>query len=214
MFDSLSSKLETTFKKLTGRGKLNEEQIDEALKEIKASLLEADVNFKVTKEFCEKVKAKTLGEEVVKSLSPGQTVIKFVQDELINVMGEHEEVNFKFAPPVILMLVGLQGSGKTTSCGKLAKHIKEDLKRTQKDVDKSKQSGQSAESIETEVKDVRSAIANLKLESREQVAKELIELEDTILGVQLKSTTGDIGALNKLRMHRSLFQLLEFASWL
>lgn len=129
MFESLSSKLESTFKKLTGRGLLSEGDIDEALKEIKSSLLEADVNFKVVKEFCEKVKSKTLGKEVQKSLSPGQTIIKYVQEELVETMGKREELNLRYAPPVVLMLVGLQGSGKTTSCGKLAKYLKEDLKR-------------------------------------------------------------------------------------
>ncbi len=129
MFDVLSEKFETTFRKLRSRGKLSEQDIDEALKEIRLSLLEADVHFKVTKEFCENVKKKALGTAVIKSLSPGEMVIKYVHDELINALGEHEAVNFRHAPPVILMLVGLQGSGKTTSCGKLARYLREEEKR-------------------------------------------------------------------------------------
>ena len=129
MFDSLSSKLETTFKQLRNRGKLSEEDIDHALEEIRTALLEADVNLQVVKDFCARVKEKAAGMKVLKSLSPGQMVIKFVHEELIEAMGKHEPLNLKYAPPVIVMLVGLQGSGKTTSCGKLARHIRDSLKR-------------------------------------------------------------------------------------
>jgi signal recognition particle subunit SRP54 len=130
MFDALSTKLETTFRRLRGRGTLNESDIDEAMAEIKTALLEADVNFQVTKTFCESVKQKALGMKVLKSLNPGQMVIKFVHEELIAAMGEHAPLNLKFAPPVVIMLVGLQGAGKTTSCGKLAKHLKDNERRT------------------------------------------------------------------------------------
>ncbi len=129
MFDSLQSKLETTFKRLRNRGKLTAADVDEALKEIRTALLEADVNFKVAKDFCESIKQKAEGMEVIKSLNPGQMVIKFVHEELARVMGEHEPLNLRFAPPVVIMLVGLQGSGKTTSCAKLARLLKEDSKR-------------------------------------------------------------------------------------
>ncbi|MCC6220475.1 MAG: signal recognition particle protein [Deltaproteobacteria bacterium] len=129
MFDSLSQKLESTFKRLRSRGTLSEEDIDLALKDIRLALLEADVNYNVCKKFCENVKAKTLGRELKKSLSPGQAVIKYVHDELINAMGKYEPLRFNFAPPVIIMAVGLQGSGKTTSCGKLARYLRDDLKR-------------------------------------------------------------------------------------
>lgn len=130
MFDSLQTKLETTFKRLRNRGKLTAADVDEALKEIRTALLEADVNFKVAKDFCESIKQKAEGMEVIKSLNPGQMVIKFVHEELARVMGEHEPLNLRFAPPVVIMLVGLQGSGKTTSCAKLARLLKEDNKRT------------------------------------------------------------------------------------
>lgn len=129
MFDSLTSKLDNTFKALRNRGKLSESDIDTALEEIKTALLEADVNFQVTNQFCAQVKEKALGMKVLKSLNPGQMVIKFVHDELISTLGEHSPLNVKHAPPVIIMLVGLQGAGKTTSAGKLARHIRDDLRR-------------------------------------------------------------------------------------
>ncbi len=129
MFNTLSTKLESTLKQLRSRGRLSEEDIDTALGEIRAALLEADVNYKVTKEFCDNVRKQALGMKVEKTLNPGQMVIKFVHEELIKQMGKREDLNLRFAPPVIIMLVGLQGSGKTTSCGKLARYLKDDLKR-------------------------------------------------------------------------------------
>jgi signal recognition particle subunit SRP54 len=129
MFDSLSTKLDTVFKRLRGRGKLTEADIDEALQDIRMALLEADVNFKVAKEFCENIKQKALGMEVQKTLSPGQMVIKYVHDELIAALGTHSPLNLKFAPPVVVMLVGLQGAGKTTTCGKLGKFLRDELRR-------------------------------------------------------------------------------------
>ena len=129
MFESLSNKLETTFKQLRNRGKLTESDIDLSLKDIRNALLEADVNLNVVKEFCENVKQKALGMKVLKSLNPGQMVIKYVHEELIAAMGEHSELKLKFAPPVIIMLVGLQGSGKTTSCAKLARFLKQTHKK-------------------------------------------------------------------------------------
>jgi len=129
MFDALSEKFERTFKALRSRGTLGEKEIDAALKDIRMALLEADVNFQVTKEFCEQVRKKSLGKEVQKSLSPGEMVVKIVHQELVNAMGTREELGLNSAPPVILMVVGLQGSGKTTSCGKLARYLKDELKR-------------------------------------------------------------------------------------
>lgn len=129
MFDALTGKLEATFRRLRSRGKLTEADLDEALQEIRMALLEADVNFKVVKQFCDNVRVKALGLEVQKSLSPGQMVIKCVHEELIETLGQHQALNLKNAPPIIIMLVGLQGSGKTTSCGKLARYIRDDLRR-------------------------------------------------------------------------------------
>jgi signal recognition particle subunit SRP54 len=129
MFDALSTKLESVFKSLKNKGKLSEGDIDDALQEIRMALLEADVNIQVVKDFCKNVKEKALGGAIYKSLSPGQMVVKFVHEELIEAMGSLEPINLRQAPPVVLMLIGLQGSGKTTSCGKLARYLRDDLKR-------------------------------------------------------------------------------------
>src|SRR5262249_13042591 len=124
MFETLSEKLQRVFKNLRGEGKLTEEHLDEALKEIRMALLEADVNFKVVKQFTDKVKAEALGQEVMQSLSPGQQVVKIVRDELIEMLGgTNVRLNFGAQPPTVIMLVGLQGSGKTTTSGKLAKWL-------------------------------------------------------------------------------------------
>jgi len=124
MFETLSEKLQRVFKNLRGEGKLTEQHLDEALKEIRMALLEADVNFKVVKQFTDKVKAEALGQEVMQSLTPGQQVVKIVRDELIEMLGgTNVRINFAAQPPSAIMLVGLQGSGKTTSSGKLAKWL-------------------------------------------------------------------------------------------
>ncbi len=130
MFDSLSEKLESVFKKLRGQGVMTEENIKDALREVRLALLEADVNFKVVKDFVENVRTKAVGTEVVQSLTPGQQVIKIVHDELVAVMGGNEDnsLNLAAKPPVAIMMVGLQGAGKTTTCGKLGRHLKS-LKR-------------------------------------------------------------------------------------
>ena len=124
MFETLSEKLQRVFKNLRGEGRLTEQHIEEALKEIRMALLEADVNFKVVKQFTERVKSKAVGAEVLQSLSPGQQVVKIVRDELIEILGgTNVRLNFASQPPSVIMLVGLQGSGKTTSSGKLAKWL-------------------------------------------------------------------------------------------
>ena len=124
MFETLSEKLQRVFKNLRGEGRITSEHIEEALKEIRIALLEADVNFKVVKQFTDAVRAKALGQEVFQSLSPGQQVVKIVRDELVEILGgENVRINFTSSPPTIIMLVGLQGSGKTTSSGKLAKWL-------------------------------------------------------------------------------------------
>jgi signal recognition particle subunit SRP54 len=121
MFERLSDKLDAAFKKLKGRGKLTEKNIEEGLKEIRMALLEADVHYRVAKRFIADVKERALGQEVLTSLTPGQQVIKIVNEELTELMGsQQEELNLSGPSPVSLMLVGLQGSGKTTTAGKLA----------------------------------------------------------------------------------------------
>ena len=124
MFENLSDKLQRVFKNLRGEGKLSEQHLEEALKEIRMALLEADVNFKVVKQFTDAVKAKALGQEVMQSLTPGQQVVKIVRDELVELLGgTNVRINFAPQPPSVIMLVGLQGSGKTTSSGKLSKWL-------------------------------------------------------------------------------------------
>ncbi len=125
MFENLQEKLQRTFKNLRGQGKLSEENIGEALREIRLALLEADVNLKVVKELIEHIRAKALGQEVMLSLSPTEQVIKIVNDELIEILGR-DTARLKFAsqPPTVVLMAGLQGSGKTTSSGKLAAWLK------------------------------------------------------------------------------------------
>jgi signal recognition particle subunit SRP54 len=131
MFDSLSDKLESVFKKLRGQGVMTEENIKGALREVRLALLEADVNFKVVKDFVENVRIKAVGTEVLNSLSPGQQVIRIVHDELVAVMGGGEDNSLDLAakPPVAIMMVGLQGAGKTTTCGKLGNLLKKQQRR-------------------------------------------------------------------------------------
>ena len=124
MFENLTNKLETIFSKLKKSPSLNEEQVDTGLKEIRLALLEADVALSVTKEFIEIIRPKALGQEILRSVSPGQMIVKIVYDELVNFLGEkNQELNFNSTPPACILLVGLQGSGKTTSAAKLAKLI-------------------------------------------------------------------------------------------
>src|SRR5579875_1085820 len=130
MFDTLSDRLEGVFKKLKGQGRITERNIDEALREVRLALLEADVNIKVVRDFVDHVKKKALGQEVLRSLTPEQHLIKFVAAELCEVMGgSARELDLKVKPPVKIMVVGLQGSGKTTSLAKLARFLKTERKR-------------------------------------------------------------------------------------
>jgi signal recognition particle subunit SRP54 len=125
MFENLQEKLQRAFKSLRGQAKLTEENIDEALREIRLALLEADVNFKVVKQLIDQIRAKAVGQEVLTALSPGEQVIKIVRDELIEILGK-DTARMKFAsqPPTVVLMAGLQGSGKTTTSGKLANWFK------------------------------------------------------------------------------------------
>ena len=125
MFSSLSDKLGRAFSKFKNKGKLTEDDIKEGMREIKLALLEADVNFKVVKEFVKTVSERAVGQDVLESLVPSQQIIKIVNEELVNIMGGQEErVRFSSRPPTVVMMVGLQGAGKTTHCGKLANYFK------------------------------------------------------------------------------------------
>jgi signal recognition particle subunit SRP54 len=130
MFDTLSERLEGVFKKLRGQGRITERNIDDALREVRLALLEADVNIRVVRDFVEHVKQKSLGQDVLRSLTPEQHLIKFVATELAQAMGgSARELDIKVKPPVKIMMVGLQGSGKTTSAAKLARWLKSERKR-------------------------------------------------------------------------------------
>ncbi|MDI6812425.1 MAG: signal recognition particle protein [Desulfitobacteriaceae bacterium] len=125
MFQGLSEKLQETFKRLRGKGKLTEADVSEAMREVRMALLEADVNYKVVKDFVAKVKERAVGQEVLESLSPGQQVVKIVHEELMALMGGQEaKIEIASKPPTIILLVGLQGAGKTTHAAKLAQMLK------------------------------------------------------------------------------------------
>ena len=129
-FEGLSSRLQEITRKLKGKARITESDLKEMLREVKLALLEADVNYKIVKEFINDIQEKALGQDVLKSLTPGQQVIKIVKDELTNLLGGTEsKINFVPNPPTIIMLVGLQGSGKTTTAGKLANLLRKQGKK-------------------------------------------------------------------------------------
>ena len=131
MFDNLTQRLTQTMQKLRGKGRLTEDSIRETLREVRIALLEADVALPVVQDFIGQVRERALGQEVISSLQPGQALVKIVHDELVRVMGEENEaLDLKASPPVVVLLAGLQGSGKTTTTAKLAKHLKEQHKKT------------------------------------------------------------------------------------
>ena len=125
IFEGLADRLQETFKKLRGHGKLTEEDVSEAMREVRMALLEADVNFKVVKDFVKRVKERAVGQDVLETLTPAQAVIRIVNEELTELMGgTQSRLNFSPQPPTVVMMVGLQGSGKTTTAGKLARTLK------------------------------------------------------------------------------------------
>jgi signal recognition particle subunit SRP54 len=131
MFQNLTDRLGRTIKNLRGQGRLSEDNIKDALREVRMALLEADVALPVVKEFTEKVRARAVGQEVLQSLSPGQALVKIVNDELVSLMGEAcDELNLSAQPPAVVLMAGLQGSGKTTSSAKLARWLKERKKKS------------------------------------------------------------------------------------
>ena len=131
MFDNLTDRLSKTIKNLRGQGRLSEANIKDALRDVRMALLEADVALPVVKDFIERVRERAMGQEVTKSLSPGQVLVKVVNDELVHMMGEvNDALNLSVQPPAVILMAGLQGSGKTTSTGKLARMLKERHKKT------------------------------------------------------------------------------------
>ena len=131
MFDNLTDRLSKTIKNLRGQGRLSDANIKDALRDVRMALLEADVALPVVKDFIERVRERAMGQEVTKSLSPGQVLVKVVNDELVHMMGEvNDALNLSVQPPAVILMAGLQGSGKTTSTGKLARMLKERHKKT------------------------------------------------------------------------------------
>ncbi len=129
-FESLAEKLQGAFNQLRGKGKLNEKDVKDAMREVKLALLEADVNFKVVKDFINTLTERAIGESVMQSLTPGQQVIKIVSEELTNLMGKTQsKIEYSSKPPTVIMMAGLQGAGKTTTCGKLGGLLKKQGKR-------------------------------------------------------------------------------------
>ncbi|MGM0609831.1 MAG: signal recognition particle protein [Thermodesulfobacteriota bacterium] len=129
MFDNLSDRLNSVFKNLKGHGRLDEDNVRAGLREVRLALLEADVNYKVVKEFTSRIKERALGQDVLQSLTPGQQVVKIVNEELTELLGgESQGLNLRAKPPVVIMLAGLQGSGKTTTAAKLALHLRRENK--------------------------------------------------------------------------------------
>ena len=129
-FEGLSSRLQAITRKLGGKARITESDLKEVLREVKLALLEADVNYKIVKEFISEVEKKALGQDVLKSLTPGQQVVKIVRDEMTELLGgTASKINFTPNPPTIIMLVGLQGSGKTTTCGELANLLRKQGKK-------------------------------------------------------------------------------------
>jgi len=125
MFEEITQKFELLFKKIRGQARITEANISETMRDIKRVLLEADVNYKVVKDFTDRVQQKAIGQEVLKSITPGQMLIKIIYDELVSLMGStRADIKFSPVPPTVIMIVGLQGSGKTTFCAKLAYHLK------------------------------------------------------------------------------------------
>jgi signal recognition particle subunit SRP54 len=131
MFDTLTERLTRTIKDLRGQGRVTEENIKDTLREVRMALLEADVALPVVRAFIDQVKERAIGQEVMQSLTPGQALVKIVRDELISVMGEvGEDINLSVRPPAVILMAGLQGSGKTTSVAKLARWLKETRKKS------------------------------------------------------------------------------------
>ena len=129
-FDGLGDKLQDIFKRMKGQGKISEKDLKAVMREVKVALLEADVNYKVVKQFVDNVNSRAVGEEVMESLTPGQQVVKIVHDELTQLLGgTQSKLTISPKPPTVIMMVGLQGSGKTTTSGKLGRLLKKQGKR-------------------------------------------------------------------------------------
>lgn len=130
-FEGLANRLQNTMAKIRGKGKVSEADVKEMMREVRLALLEADVNYKVVKDFIKKVSERAVGQEVMKSLTPGQQVIKVVKEELTELMGgEQSKIAVSKRPPTVILMAGLQGAGKTTTTGKLANYLRKNITET------------------------------------------------------------------------------------
>lgn len=176
-FEGLADRLQDTIKKIRGKGKVSEADVKEMTREVKLALLEADVNFKVVKDFIKRVKERAIGQEVLKSLTPGQQVIKVVQEELTALMGgEQSKLAVANRPPTVIMLVGLQGAGKTTTTGKLANHLRKQHNRNPLLVAADVYRPAAIDQIETLGKNLSMPVFSLgDKESPVEIAKQAVE---------------------------------------
>src|ERR1035441_3838143 len=133
MFEALSDRLATALRRFSGRGRLTKEDVEVGLREVRVALLEADVNFRVARAFVDRIRERAVGSDVLESLTPGQQIVKIVNEELVALLGgEQRKLRYQSQPPTVVMLIGLQGSGKTTTCAKLALATRRDGHRDRK----------------------------------------------------------------------------------
>ncbi len=206
MFESLSNNLNKVINKLTSKGFLNEEDIDNAMREIRIALLEADVSLSVVKELTSRIKEQAKGEQIIKSISPGQMVVKIVNDELVKVLGnEVSPINLSTKPPAVIMFVGLQGSGKTTSSAKLALWLKKKMNKNVLLASLDTQRPAAKEQLESLAKQVNIPSLPIKdNESAVNIAKRALEAaKNSINDVLILDTAG------RLQINQELMQELE-----
>lgn len=206
MFESLSNNLSKVIDKITSRGMLTESDIDNAMREIRIALLEADVSLNVVREFINKVKESSKGEKILKSISPGQMIVKLVNDELVNILGQKlEPINLSTKPPAVIMMVGLQGSGKTTSTAKLALWLKQKMHKNVMLASLDTMRPAAKEQLETLAKQVQ--IESLPIISNEKsidIAKRALKAaKDSINDVLILDTAG------RLHIDEELMQELK-----
>lgn len=216
MFDNLTDRLTSTLRNLRGQGRITEDNIKDTLREVRMALLEADVALPVVREFIDRVKEKALGHEVIKDISAGQAFVKIVNDELVHVMGEaNEALNLNAQPPAVILMAGLQGAGKTTSVGKLAKYLKETQKKSVMVTSADIYRPAAIDQLETLAKEVDVAFhpSNTK-QSPVKIAKEAIKAaQKQFVDVVLIDTAGrlhiDEAMMNEIKEIHSAINPVE-----
>ncbi|KPJ67388.1 MAG: signal recognition particle [Coxiella sp. DG_40] len=191
MFDNLSEKLTRTIRNLTGRGRLTEDNVKETLRDLRRTLLEADVALPIIKQFIEDISNKAIGQEVMKSLKPGEALVKIVRDELINIMGNvYQDINLTTQPPTIILISGLQGSGKTTSVAKLAYFIKENKKKSALITTTDIYRPAAIEQLETLAKQIDTAFFHISQRPIDIVKAAIFEAKKKFIDVVIIDTAG------------------------